>query len=141
MDPKATKALLIANAMSSSFKQPRRRGVDKSSGGTSHQLIDLPSESSFPIKSTEQDVADTQPMEADEQSDERILNDVSDDADAEFEEMSEEIIREEARQWLAEYAPKLFNLASTQWITKKEKSLSKISPAATSQGASKKRKS
>lgn len=109
------KARQILEQLNQTDMHVRRRGVDKSLPA---ELLDI--SQTQEIKMTDSD-ADT--IEESSSSDtEPIFDD----------EEAMEVLSKECKAWISEFAPKMFNLAVSQWLTKqekrKQKNLSEISP-------------
>lgn len=110
-------AQIIANPPPTPFKQPRRKGIDKSDPSQKSiapEIIFEDDDKDFEVcQQTQQMTMDDEPLFDDE--------DESEHDDEEFDERCTEALREEAKLWMSEYGPKLFELVASKWLTKKDK--------------------
>lgn len=100
----------------SSAPTVRRSGISKASPLVLDLLDDTPE--------TQPIIDAVNPTNDESLSDDPIEEDEIED---EFDFEAEQQFREECNLWISEYAPKMFNLAVSQWLTKQEKKKSRLS--------------
>lgn len=113
---------LLAGDVPSPAPPLRRRGVDKSQPGDA-PLQPLPEELPLSLQATQEiDILE----DTEEESEGAIISDSEDSEDQrEFDAEAEERFNARLDAWFADYAPKLFELNQSKWLTKQAKKANK----------------
>jgi len=109
----------------------RRRGVDKSQPDDPPVIQITP-----PLEATKLPIIEELMDDESEEMDATQPIFDEDEEDSDLDELASEAFREEAKFWMDQYAPKMFDIAVSKWLTKKDKiavkSLSVTPPKSTS---------